>query len=973
MSTCQRREIRWVAGVLLLTAGITGVSHAQTVPDFNYGEALQKSMFFYEAQRSGALPDSNRINWRGDSALHDGESEGVDLTGGWYDAGDHVKFGFPMAGSVTLLAWGAIEYQDAYQSSGQMPFLLGNLRWATDYLLKASDTPDQLWGQVGTGAEDHQWWGPAEVLPTARPAFRITRDCPGSDLAGETAAALAAASIVFRANGDSEYADRLLARAKPLYEFADTYRGRYSDCIADAAQFYRSYSGYMDELVWGAAWLYRASNDPAYLQHATELYASLANQPGSSDKAYSWTHSWDDKSYGSYVLMAELTGGAGYRADVEHWLDYWTAGYNGQRVRYTPGGLAWLDQWGSLRYSANTAFLAFVYSDWLTGQNSSPDKAERYRAFALSQIRYALGDKPRHSSYVVGFGENPPLNPHHRTAHGSWANDINTPTETSHILYGALVGGPDAEDNYQDLRTDYYKNEVALDYNAAFSGALARAFREFGGKPLDNFPQPEIPSRDELFVEASVNSLGSNYVDLAIALNNRTAWPARRTDALSFRYFLMLPSGAPADVTLSGGGCTFSPPAAWSGPVYYIQADCPQLALYPGGQDASRRIVQLRITRRTALDASNDWSFTDLGGAGSQPVKTSHISLYNNGERVWGSEPDRGTPASLTLVADTPPSTAVAGQPYTFALSASGGFPPYKLWSVQSGTLPTGITLNETSGQLTGTPIEDGSFSFEVQVTDAAGATGSAQLQLTVDPPLPLAVSSTPLPAGYVGLVYRAPLAATGGIPPFTWKVEGDLPAGILLNGGYLLGIPLVAGETPVGLTVSDGRGVSAQAPAALKVTAAPVSTGKLRLEYKNLFSNPTGNQVGPQFRIRNTGTEPVNLSELEIRYYFRYSGPQTLTNWCDWAAFGCANVIATFVDDGLGNFHLSDRFGPDSGPIAPGQTAEIQNRFAKSDWSPFDQSGDYSFDPTRTDFSEWQNVTLYRNGVLIWGKEPGK
>jgi len=53
------------------------------------------------------------VNWRGNSALTDGSDRGIDLTGGWYDAGDHVKFGFPMASSATMLAWGLLEYRDA--------------------------------------------------------------------------------------------------------------------------------------------------------------------------------------------------------------------------------------------------------------------------------------------------------------------------------------------------------------------------------------------------------------------------------------------------------------------------------------------------------------------------------------------------------------------------------------------------------------------------------------------------------------------------------------------------------------------------------------------------------------------------------------------------------------------------------------------------------------------------------------------
>ena len=69
---------------------------------YNYGEALQKSLLFYELQRSGELPEVVRCNWRGDSCLHDGSDVGVDLTGGWFDAGDHVKFNLPMAYSAAM-------------------------------------------------------------------------------------------------------------------------------------------------------------------------------------------------------------------------------------------------------------------------------------------------------------------------------------------------------------------------------------------------------------------------------------------------------------------------------------------------------------------------------------------------------------------------------------------------------------------------------------------------------------------------------------------------------------------------------------------------------------------------------------------------------------------------------------------------------------------------------------------------------
>src|SRR3954469_14626549 len=335
---------------------------------FNYGEALQKSLFFYEAQRSGDLPATNHVNWRGDSGMNDGSDVGKDLTGGWYDAGDHVKFGLPMAASATMLAWGIVEYRDAYVQTGQLNNALEQLKWATDYFIKAHTATNELYGQVGAGGTDHAWWGPAEVMQMARPAFKVDSTHPGSDLAGETAAALAAASMAFRPT-DPTYANTLLAHARQLYTFADTFRGKYSDAISDAQGFYNSWSGYNDELVWGAIWLYRATNETAYLTKAESGYANLSNENQTTTKSYRWTIAWDDKSYGCYVLLAKLTGKQQYIDDANRWLDYWTVGVNGAKVPTSPGGEAVLDSWGSLRYAANTSFVGLVYSDWLKAKD----------------------------------------------------------------------------------------------------------------------------------------------------------------------------------------------------------------------------------------------------------------------------------------------------------------------------------------------------------------------------------------------------------------------------------------------------------------------------------------------------------------------------------------------------------------------------------------------------------------------------
>ena len=92
--------------------------------------------------------------------------------------------------------------------------------------------------QVGDGNADHGWWGRPEDMTMSRPSFKVTSSQPGSDLAGETAASFAAASILFK-DDDAEYSATLLDHATRLYDFADKYRGKYSDVISNAAAFYK--------------------------------------------------------------------------------------------------------------------------------------------------------------------------------------------------------------------------------------------------------------------------------------------------------------------------------------------------------------------------------------------------------------------------------------------------------------------------------------------------------------------------------------------------------------------------------------------------------------------------------------------------------------------------------------------------------------------------------------------------------------
>jgi len=197
-----------------------------------------------------------------------------------------------------------------------------------------------------------------------------------------------------------------------------------------------------------------------------------------------------------------------------------------------------------LRYATTQAFLASVYADW---SGCDPAKAAVYKEFAKKQVDYALGSTGR--SFVVGFGKNPPRNPHHRTAHSSWSALMTEPAECRHILVGALVGGPDGSDSYVDRLDDYQCNEVANDYNAGFVGALAKMYEKYGGEPIPNFVAFETPG-EEFYVEAAVNAAGPGFVNIKASIINKSGWPARGSDKLSAKYFVDISEAVAKGITL---------------------------------------------------------------------------------------------------------------------------------------------------------------------------------------------------------------------------------------------------------------------------------------------------------------------------------------------------------------------------------------------------------------------------------------
>ncbi|KAF8412001.1 hypothetical protein HHK36_004560 [Tetracentron sinense] len=480
-----------VHGILISAFMISCVSGHQ----INYRDALSKSIIFFQGQRSGKLPTNQSITWRSDSGLSDGSTENVDLRGGYYDAGDNLKFGLPMAYTTTMLAWSVLEF--GKHMASELHNAREAIRWGSDYLLKASAAlPDKLYVQVGDPTADHKCWERAEDMDTPRSVYKVTPINPGSDVAAETAAALAAASLVFK-NIDCQYSDKLLATSKKAFAFADKYRGKYSDSLSSVVcPFYCSYSGYLDELQWGAAWLYKATKNLSYLE-----YAKSIGVEGDSD-----TFSWDNKLPGTRVLLSRVDvinemqhsviGGdeavSGFRQQAERFICNVLPISPSLTVKYTAGGLMYKLEGSNLQYVTSSSFLLTTYAKYLKKSKATftcgtlTVTPALLREQAKKQVDYILGDNPEGMSYMVGFGEKFPKRIHHRGSSlpsiqqkpqaigcDSGFQSFHSVNPNPNILTGAIVGGPDEHDSFADDRTNYAQSEPATYINAPLTGTLS--------------------------------------------------------------------------------------------------------------------------------------------------------------------------------------------------------------------------------------------------------------------------------------------------------------------------------------------------------------------------------------------------------------------------------------------------------------------------------------------------------------------
>lgn len=213
-----------------------------------------------------------------------------------------------------------------------------------------------------------------------------------------------------------------------------------------------------------------------------------------------------------------------------------------------------------------------------------------------------------------------------------------------------------------------------------------------------------------------------------------------------------------------------------------------------------------------------------ITGTPTGPAGTSSFTL----QVTDSSAPTQTATANLSItvhtalqITTTSLLNGIRGTAYSQTLAAAGGAPSYT-WSITAGALPSGLTLNASTGAITGTPNVSGTSNFTVKATDSSSPAQTATANLSIAIHDALSITTTSLPGGVATSAYTATLTAIGGAAPFTWSVSvGSLPAGLSLNAstGAITGTPTATGTTNFTIQVADSSNPQQSTTKALSIT----------------------------------------------------------------------------------------------------------------------------------------------------------
>ena len=436
---------------IILTCLNTNVPKVSAASKYNYAKLLQESLYFYDANMCGGdVSSKSAFSWRSNCHLGDKRvkinGKTVDVSGGFHDAGDHLKAGLPQGYAATMLGLAYMEYKSAFDDTKSTEHLKKITTHFCEYferctVTKSNGSVDFFVYQVSDGDEDHKKWEAPEKQMDVRHVYYTSAGNPATDEVSEAAAALAVQYINFKDTKALGYAKKLFAYAKSFSNKSATKEGLYDS--STGGYLYDSQS-WGDDYALAAALLYKATGDSSYKNE----FDKIKNSSEGGYNIWSWL-SWDNVS-----ALADYYG-AGSTESLKNCAN---------NMKASDSGYSCLLAWGSCRYNCNAQFLGLLY-DKASGTSD-------FKNWSTNQMNYILGNNPQNKCFVVGYSSNSAKYPHHRAASNS--TDAGITSANHHILLGALVGGPtDSNGTYSDNQADYQCNEVALDYNAGLVFAAA--------------------------------------------------------------------------------------------------------------------------------------------------------------------------------------------------------------------------------------------------------------------------------------------------------------------------------------------------------------------------------------------------------------------------------------------------------------------------------------------------------------------
>ncbi len=385
---------------------------------------------------------------------------------------------------------------------------------------------------------------------------------------------------------------------------------------------------------------------------------------------------------------------------------------------------------------------------------------------------------------------------------------------------------------------------IAADVNG--DGKLDLAVTNGGSNNLNVL----LGNGDGTFAAGWTYSTGTNPVSLALA-NFRGDGKADLAIANQGdnTVSLLLGADVPSAITASAGTPqTATVLTAFATPLQVTVTD-------PKGLPYANATVTFTVPASGAsATLSSATAMTNDSGVASITAMANGVAgTYNVSASVTGVT----TPAVFVLTnAPTPVSITTTSLPggtvgtiYSATLVAQGGTMPYT-WSLLSGSLPAGLSLNASTGVISGTPSGPAATSaFTVQVVDSSSPAQavSKQLSIVIAPvsTSPPTITTATLPSGVINAAYSASLSAQGGVSPYMWSISsGTLPAGLTLNAGtgVISGTPTSAGTSNFTVMLTDHAGQVARAQ--LSIVIDPLITLSLPTTSQQPGSTVTTAQV---------------------------------------------------------------------------------------------------------------------------------